>query len=127
METVALCQVDDQPPYLLGGMCRSCLTKAFPYSGVCAACGRSGDVEKVALSRHGRLYSYSIVHVAPPGLQTPYTVGFVDLDDSVRVFAQIEGSASGLSLDSLMEVVPGTVRVDGEGQPILGYKFKVAQ
>ena len=77
--------------HLVGMACAECGTKAFPAREVCSACG-SDDVEPASLQRSGKLYSFSEVHVAPKGFAIPYVVGYVDLDDGVRLFGQVEGT-----------------------------------
>jgi len=55
----------------------------------------------------------------------PYTVGFVDLDDDVRVFGQIEGGDTDLVLETPMEPVLGVIRTDDDGD-VQSYKFRRA-
>lgn len=57
-------------------------------------------------SEAGRLYSWSTVHVAA-GRPTPYTLGYVDLDDGLRVLAVLDGDPGGLHIGGLVRVVPG--------------------
>jgi benzoylsuccinyl-CoA thiolase BbsA subunit len=107
---------------LLGSQCAACGVVAFPPKSLCSACGKA-DTVTVALPRRGRLYSFSTIHIAPPGLPTPYTVGFVDFDNDVRVFAQIEGQPGSFEIDQPVEPVIGTIRI-GEDGPVVGYKFR---
>lgn len=84
------------PPTLLGSQCGSCGRKAFPPREVCPSCGEADHSDRVQLSRAGRIYSYTVVRQAPPGLTTPYVLGYVDLpDDDVRVMSRIEGGQDG--------------------------------
>jgi len=48
------------------------------------------ECETVALSSHGVLYEASLIRVAPVGFKAPFWLGYVDLPENVRVFAQIE-------------------------------------
>jgi len=81
-------------------------------------------MEPVRLSARGTLYNYSEVHVAPKDFPTPYVIGFVDLEDGVRVFGQIEGPASALKPDQTVETTTGIVRVRANGTPVISYKFR---
>lgn len=79
-------------PTLLGSRCTECGRKAFPYREVCPSCTALEAAEQVDLSKHGVIYSFTVVRQAPPGLETPYVLGYVDLpDDEVRVMSRIEG------------------------------------
>ncbi|ASO21693.1 pimeloyl-ACP methyl ester carboxylesterase/uncharacterized OB-fold protein [Actinoalloteichus hoggarensis] len=73
---------------LVGNRCTDCGRRFFPGRRLCFGCGGLA-LEEVLLPREGTLYSYTRVHVssAPP----PYTLGYVDLAEDVRVLARIEG------------------------------------
>jgi uncharacterized OB-fold protein len=91
---------DDQTgPRLRGARCGQCGRHAYPVPPLCPAC-RSGDLHEVALSAEGTLYSFTVIHVGPAGAEVPYTLGYVDLPEDVRVLARIEGSAADLAPDS---------------------------
>jgi len=76
------------------------------------------------LSRTGTLYSYSEVHVAPRVFTTPYVVGYVDLPEGVRVFAQVEHRAAELAPGERVEVTLGTIRTSDSGRAVISYKFR---
>jgi uncharacterized OB-fold protein len=110
--------------HLVGGRCATCRKVAFPRRATCDECGHVGEPEPVRLSRSGRLYSFSEVHTAPAGFPTPYTIGYVDLPEGVRVLGQIENPAGELGIDEPVEVVLGTIRTLPDGQPVVSYKFR---
>lgn len=64
---------------------------SFPARNVCPRCFADGQQTSVLLANEGCIYSYTTVHLAPSGRHTPYTLAYVDLDDGVRVLAQIRG------------------------------------
>jgi len=68
----------------------ACGDLRFPAASVCAACG-SDRIEAVALAGEGRIYTFSIVRMPPPGYggEVPYAVGVVELPDGIRVTATI--------------------------------------
>ena len=68
---------------LVGGRCDDCGTLFFPSAHVCPEC-MSEAVAAADLANDGTLYSWSVVHVAPRGWNTPYIAGYVDLSDGVR-------------------------------------------
>ena len=111
---------------LVGGRCDDCGTLFFPSAHVCPEC-MSEKVLATDLSNDGTLYSWSVVHVAPRGWNTPYIAGYVDLADGVRVFAHITGAdATTLEMDmpvSLTSAVLG----DDDGVPVESYAFTPAK
>ena len=78
------------PPRLLGSRCTACGTAIFPARDFCPKCRASGAQTRLPLSRQGTVFSYTVVHQAPGGRATPYVLAYVDLDDDVRVLAQVE-------------------------------------
>ena len=54
----------------------------------------------------GRLYSWSTVHVSA-SRPVPYTLGYVDLDDGLRVLARLDGDPGALRMDGPVRLVPG--------------------
>lgn len=76
---------------LQGGECAQCGTKAFPPPVACSKC-LSEDIRPYDLSREGTLYASSIIHIAPPPHAVPFGVGYVDLEDDVRVFVHFDAS-----------------------------------
>lgn len=82
-------EVDGDQVQLLGSRCGSCGQLAFPQRRVCANCQSAAHQEPLRLSQAGTLYTYAIVRQAPRQFPTPYVIGYVDLDEGVRVFTQI--------------------------------------
>jgi uncharacterized OB-fold protein len=107
--------------------CSACGTRAFPARMICSCCGAETGLETVSLSPRGTLYTYSEVHVAPKDFPTPYVIGFVDFEEGVRVFGQVEGSASSLKPDQQVETTTGIVRIRANGTPVISYKFRSIQ
>lgn len=75
---------------LIGMKCNACQTLAFPRRAYCCACG-SSDTGEASLAPQGQLYSFSTVHISATR-ETPYTIGYIDLDDGVRVMGAIATS-----------------------------------
>lgn len=75
-------------PVLIAARCRACATLWFPMRSVCPNCA-AGDPQEQQVGPSGTLYSYSRVHLSS-SRQTPYTLGYVDLDEGVRILATIE-------------------------------------
>ena len=72
------------------GKCTKCSKIFFPARLICDGCqGRT--FETVRLPRTGKISTYSVIHVAPSQFktQTPYAVGIIELDNQVKLTAQI--------------------------------------
>ncbi len=110
--------------HLLGMRCPHCGAKAFPARSVCHACGRDDGMETVELVPTGTLYSFAEIHAAPKGFPTPYVIGFVDLDDGVRLLGQVEHRAAELGMDEKVQLVEGVIRTRGDGTKVVSYKFR---
>ncbi len=103
-------------PALIGVRCPACGTFAFPpevFGCPNPRCG-SSELERVPLSRRGRVWSFSVNHYAapPPALSPepfePYAVVAVELDEERLVV--LGRVADGVALDALrvgaeMEIV----------------------
>ena len=109
--------------FLVGGRCTKCGKRTFPRRPTCDACCETAS-EPVRIGNVGTLYSYSEIHVAPKAFATPYTIGYVDFPEDVRVFGQVEHPAAELTPDERVEVVLGVIRKTDGGQPVMSYKFR---
>lgn len=82
-------------------------------------------MEKVKLSSRGKLYSYSIVQVAPKRFLPPYALGYVDFPEGVRVLGQLTTTdPSKLKLDMQVQAELGRIAIDVQGNEVLSYKFR---
>jgi len=110
--------LDDQPA-LLGSECLDCGDVHFPKRPHCPTC--LGETTDHRLSRTGVLYTYTRVESGIPRFDPPYTLGYVDLPETVRIFTLIEGDD--LSLGREMEVFVGEL-YEEDGEVVESYKFK---
>lgn len=78
----------DGTAVLVAARCSVCGTGWFPRGAVCPSCA-AADPEQFLVGSGGTLYSFTTVHVSA-SRPTPYTLGFVDLDEGIRVLATIE-------------------------------------
>ena len=118
----ALRVADDGTARLIGTECADCATKLFPPVHVCPDC-MSENVGEIELSSDGTLYSWSVVHVAPPNWRVPYIAGYVDLPDGVRVFTHVVGAdPAGLEMDMPVSLTIATLGEDA-GAPVESYAF----
>ncbi|RJR18856.1 MAG: benzoylsuccinyl-CoA thiolase [Desulfobacteraceae bacterium] len=117
---------DGSPPFLKGYRCKSCGQLDFPKLSICPGCW-GAEFEMVPLSRKGTLYAFAEVFLGQPGMTYPMTIGYVDLPENIRIFAQIEGKAEQFNCNDAVELTIGTIRTNRDGLPITSYKFKKAE
>ncbi len=116
----------DGAPCLVGARCRDCAKLWFPSGPICPAC-RSQAIDKAPLSRTGRLYAWSRLHVAARGWAAPYVIGYVDLPEGVRVFAHIAvDDPARLRPDMDVVFRTATPVVNSEGQEVIHFVFAPA-
>jgi uncharacterized OB-fold protein len=114
---------DGSPPYLTGYKCKKCGELDFPKAVPCSKCWGK-EFELVPLSRKGKLYSVSDIFIGQPGMDVPYMIGYIDLPENIRVFAQLEGDVGSFKCGDDVEVVAGHIKKNRDGIPITSYKFK---
>lgn len=93
-EAVATIRREDQ---IVGSGCIECGQAAFPPVRVCRKCHPSNQ-EARTLANSGTLYSYTVVQVSSRRA-VPYTVGYVDLADGLRVLGDLEIPPEALACD----------------------------
>jgi benzoylsuccinyl-CoA thiolase BbsA subunit len=83
-------------------------------------------MEVIRLSRRGKIYSATDVFIGQPSMRDymPMTVGYVDLPEDIRIFAQLEGKIGTFQCGDEVELTTGPVRNGKTGEPIISYKFK---
>jgi uncharacterized protein len=75
---------------LEAGKCQGCHYVSFPPRLVCPRCG-GREFVPTKLAESGKLITYTIIRVPPEPFedQSPYAVGIAELDDGVRLTAQV--------------------------------------
>ncbi len=110
---------------LEGQRCESCGSIQFPARSACRSC-RSGSLAVHRLSGRGTVYSYTEVGQAPQGFSTPYLVAMVDLEEGVRITAQLtDVEPEEVAVGMEVEMVTRRLREYGsDGYLVYGYKFR---
>lgn len=71
---------------------------------VCMSCG-GDELSFVTASGAGRVYAHSTVYRAPtPGLEPPYVVALVDLEEGPRMLSRLVGDTSALRCGTAVQV-----------------------
>lgn len=106
-------------PVLVGGHCKDCDARTFPAYPVCPAC-MSEKIEHVDMPKTGTVYSLSTVHVGPAKWHKPFTVGYVDLENGVRLFSHLKGN---VKISDPVSLEVGEVGRSADGKPINSFVF----
>ncbi len=104
-------------PALAGTFCGACGKLTFPARPHCASCLEDKQVEIRPLARRGRLFAFTTAEVGVPSIEAPYSFGFVDLPEGLRIFTLLDARGTALREGTEMELVVS------EGG---GYRFRVA-
>jgi uncharacterized OB-fold protein len=73
-----------------GTVCKQCGAKFFPPRADCATC-LSKDMDWFEMPKKGKLETFTIAYYAPFGFEKdcPYTMGVVDFDGGMKLFARL--------------------------------------
>jgi uncharacterized OB-fold protein len=109
----------------MGGKCNSCQAVAFPARSICPKC-IGNDIEKVSLSRKGKLYTYTEVFQKPPDYlgDIPYIIGRVLLPEGVFILTHLKARKQDLKINMDMQLIIEPIYYDENGIERFGYKFK---
>lgn len=124
-----LIRVTDAGWDLVGQKCAHCGKIAFPRKRVCPECFGE-QLDEHILSRHGTLHTYTCTHLGPPGMPSPYLLGFLDLPEGIKLMGQIITDTpweQALEVGMPMDIVMDVLRQDASGEDIHCYKFRPAR
>lgn len=111
---------------LRGAACRGCGARFFPSGKVCLHCW-SEEIEDAPLAATGKLYAFTVVHVARKGWRTPYVIAYVDLDDGVRISAPLACDPKAPPAhDARVHLKVGEIGRTDDGRPIMSHQFDPA-
>ncbi len=120
-------RLKDQRYRLQGKRCKDCGTLSFPPRIVCRKC-KSRNIEPYQFIGKGTLYCFTRIYQAPDKFDqtTPYMVGLIDLEEGVRITAQLtDVRREDVEIGMELEMVIRQICEDGLNGPILyGYKFR---
>ena len=120
-------EIVDNQPHLVGTRCSTCGAAFFPPRYICSYCLTDEGVQKARLGNKGKLYSYTIIHVASKEFNPPYAFGFVIIEpENIRIPTVLTGFDFDEELKSgtEMEMVIETLRHDEQGNEIVSYMFR---
>jgi uncharacterized OB-fold protein len=117
---------DDKGPYLQGGICRSCGHVVLGERTLCPECWSEHSITLTPIGRSGRLYTRTTIHALPNGFDEPYTVGYVDLPEGLRVFAHLERGVGAPAIGDMVELTFAPLRKDKNGRLGAGPLYRKA-
>ena len=119
-------ETDDEKPILIGSRCAKCGEVYFPTTPQCKKC-YTETTEDIELNRVGKVYSSTIVHLAPPLYEgaVPYMIGFVELDNNgVLIPTKFTSERdTPLSIGTDVELLLETLGKDSDGNDIIVHSF----
>jgi len=115
---------------LAGSRCRDCEEVFLGRPGGCESCG-SLNLEPVALSDEGVLYTYTVLHAplrgdykGPRDPFQPLGIGLVELPEGCRIMAPLTvNDPQQLKIDMPMRLIVDTLYTDKDGNEVLAFKF----
>jgi uncharacterized protein len=111
---------------LEAGKCTKCGKISFPGRLICPECGHT-EFTKMNLSGKGTLVTHTVIRTAPAGFEdlAPYAVGIVELEEKVKILAQItDCDFSTLKTGDKMITKFRRLNEDGKtGMIMYAYKF----
>ncbi len=110
---------------LEAGKCSGCGEVNFPPRVVCPKC-KGKKFETVRLNNEGTLLTYTVVRVGSDKFskETPFPVGIIELNDGVRITAQIaDADPEDLKIGQKVKLVFRRIQEDGKSG-ILCYGYK---
>jgi uncharacterized protein len=115
---------DKEGPYLVGGRCRKCGFTTLGPRHLCPNCWTSNAMHPFPIGRTGTLYSYTVVHQVPTGYKEPFAAGYIDIEDSVRVFAHVENTSESLRIGERLQLQIAPLRQDERGIWLSGPRYR---
>ena len=110
--------------------CSACAQVFFPRNpntDACLSCLK-GKLEDVELSGKGWLHSFATSALPSKRIKAPYTCGYLDLDEGVRIFCRLhpDHAQGDIATGMRTSIVPG-VLWETEEERVFGYFFKPCQ
>jgi hypothetical protein len=117
---------------LAGTRCRAC-GEVFLGRRICCENCSAQDMELLAFSRQGTLWSFTIVRHPPPagykvpGEFKPFGLGLVELPEGIRVLAPLDCSFDEIAIGMRLNTVVYPLYENDEGQEVMAFKFRPVQ
>ncbi len=117
----------DGKPHLVANECTTCGARFFDHRNACAKC--SGvDFKKVDISTEGTLETFSIVHMAAPGVEVPFVSAVVKCaGTSVRTnIINVKPDPEHVKLGMKVHLATYSLGADKNGVEAIGFGYEPA-
>ena len=117
---------DKENGYLIGTRCRKCGHYFYRKRAVCLNC-YSEEMEEVALSTRGTIWSYTIARQVYPGtlLTPPFIVAQVELPEKVQLMTLLtDCDPEAVRVGMEVELYFWKVREDEDGNEVMAFAFR---
>jgi uncharacterized protein len=114
-------------PRLIGARCRICGDYYFAKRLFCLACG-SDQMEECSLTPGGKVWSYTVSHVVPPGalVTVPYIVALLQAPEGPVFPTELTGvDVDNVKIGMDAELYVEKVAEDAEGNELMVFKARV--
>lgn len=114
---------------LAGSKCCTCGEVSLGKQSSCPNCS-GNNMEEIALSRRGKLWSYTVIRHRPPGAYkgpdpfVSFGLGLVELPEGIRVVSPIDAEVDLLNIGMGLELEVYKLYQDEEGNEVMAFKFK---
>ena len=110
--------------------CKKCSSVSFPPRLICPECG-GRSFENYILKDTGKILTFTTIEVGPPQFSdlVPYSIGIIELDDGVKITAQIADCDSAkINIGDRVKLEFRKIQDDGKAGIIMyGYKAVLAE
>ena len=94
--------------------------RCFSAFATCARTAGAAHLQPVSIGRTGRVYTCTTAHHAPEGIEAPFAVGYVDIEEGVRVFAHL---TEGVAIGAEVALTAARVRRAPDGGWLTGPRY----
>ncbi|TQC42972.1 hypothetical protein EEB14_45790 [Rhodococcus sp. WS4] len=113
------------PPRLVANECAQCGARYMDRRNACASCF-TRDFRRVPLPSEGVIVSYTIIHLAAPGLPVPYVAAVVDCGGTwVRAnLLNVNPDPEDIELGAKVQLTTFPYGTDATGTTAVGFGFE---
>ena len=119
--------------HLAGTRCRECGEVMFGTYSTCAHCA-SDQVDPIALSDEGTLWTYTKIYHLPPGQYRgprnpfePFGEGLVELPEGVRVISVLDCDIDKIQIGMKLKFAPYVLYENENEDEVVAWKFKAVE
>ena len=115
-------------PHLVANECTKCKARFFDRRSACASCSGT-DFKQVDVSTEGTVHTFSIVHMAAPGLPVPFVSAIVDCGGtSVRTnIINVDPQPENITLGMKVRLATYSMGKDSEGTEAIAFGYEPAK